>query len=134
MQLVRTEHRPAKPEVVGSSPTIAARSACAKGAVRMPSDIPPPLYTGQWRVSKPCSCADRRWHRRRVIRSDRGILEITMASKFKPGQKAPRSGQYGIVTPRGGRTGKERTVTKGEPLPPTPKSGQGYVLVDPTKH
>lgn len=57
-----------------------------------------------------------------------------MAKAFKPGQKAPKSGQYGIRGPRGGDTGKERTVTKGEPLPPTPKRGQKYVLVDPTKH
>lgn len=33
-----------------------------------------------------------------------------------PGSKAPASGQYGIVGPRGGDTGKERTVVKGEPL------------------
>lgn len=52
----------------------------------------------------------------------------------KPGQKATRSGQYEIVGPRGGRTGEERTVTRGEPLPPTPKSGQRYTIVDPTKH
>jgi len=53
---------------------------------------------------------------------------------LKPGEKAPRSGQYEIVGPRGGRTGNERTVTSGEPLPPTPKSGQTYINVDPTKH
>ncbi len=57
-----------------------------------------------------------------------------MSKTLKPGQTAPRSGQYGIVGPRGGETGKERTVTRGEPLPPTPKSGQGYKLVDPTKN
>lgn len=50
-----------------------------------------------------------------------------------PGTKADRSGQYEIVGPRGGH-GPERTVTKGEPLPPTPKSGMGYRLVDPTKN
>lgn len=58
-----------------------------------------------------------------------------MANKIlKPGQTAKRSGQYEIIGPRGGRTGKERTVTEGEPLPPTPEKGQGYKLVDPTKH
>lgn len=57
-----------------------------------------------------------------------------MAKAFKPGEIAPRSGQYGITGPRGGATGKERTVTRGEPLPPTPEPGQKYVLVDPTKH
>ncbi len=52
----------------------------------------------------------------------------------KPGERANRSGQYEIVGPRGGRTGEERTVVKNEPLPPTPKKNQHYVLVDPTKH
>lgn len=53
---------------------------------------------------------------------------------LKPGQTAPTSGQYGIFGPRGGNTGKERTVTKGEPMPPTPKPGQTYSLNDKTKH
>lgn len=53
---------------------------------------------------------------------------------FKPGQIAKKSGQYGIVGPRGGKTGKERTVVKGEPFPPTNKSGQKYKLNDETKH
>jgi len=53
---------------------------------------------------------------------------------FKPGEIAPRSGQYEIVGPRGGRTGVERTVTKGEPLPPSLKPNQRFDLVDPTKH
>ena len=57
-----------------------------------------------------------------------------MSEPLKPGQPAPRSGQYEIVGPRGGGTGKERTVVKGEPLPPTPEAGQGYRLVDPTKN
>ena len=54
-------------------------------------------------------------------------------SGLKPGQKAPKSGQYERVGPRGGK-GPERTVTKGEPLPPTPKPGSTYRLMDPTKH
>ncbi len=57
-----------------------------------------------------------------------------MAKTLKPGESAPRSGQYEIIGRRGGNTGNERTVTRGEPLPPTPKSGQEYKLVDPTKH
>jgi len=57
-----------------------------------------------------------------------------MGDKLKPGDKAPRSGQYEIVGPRGGHTGEERTSTRGNPLPPTPQPGQGYVLVDPTKN
>jgi hypothetical protein len=57
-----------------------------------------------------------------------------MSKTLKPGETAPRSGQYEQVGPRGGSTGNERTVTRGEPLPPTPKPGMGYRLVDPTKH
>jgi len=57
-----------------------------------------------------------------------------MGDKLKPGDKAPRSGQYEILGPRGGHTGEERTSTRGNPLPPTPKPRQGYVLVDPTKN
>jgi len=53
---------------------------------------------------------------------------------YKSGQKAPESGQYGVVGPKGGKTGTEVTVSKGETFPPTPKTGQGFVLVDKTKH
>ena len=49
---------------------------------------------------------------------------------LKPGNKAPASGQYGVIGPRGGKTGHEVTVVKGEPLPPTQKAGQSYVLND----
>lgn len=55
-------------------------------------------------------------------------------SKLKPGQTAPRSGQYVVVNAQGRSTGKERTVTRGEPMPPTPKKRQTYRLVDPTKN
>lgn len=57
-----------------------------------------------------------------------------MTKTYKPGHTAPRSGQYEIVGPRGGGTGQERTVVRGEPLPPTTKPGQGFQLVDPTKN
>lgn len=56
------------------------------------------------------------------------------SNNLKPGETAPRSGQYEIIGPRGGETGKERTVTKGEPLPPTPQKDQTYKIVDPTKN
>ena len=55
-------------------------------------------------------------------------------SKHHPGEIATTSGQYEIIGPRGGRTGDERTVVRGEPFPPTPEKGQQYILVDPTKH
>lgn len=52
----------------------------------------------------------------------------------KPGEKAPESGQYEIVGPRGGDAGgKERTIVQGEPFPPTEKPGQKYHIIDPTK-
>ncbi|KJD44240.1 hypothetical protein [Paenibacillus terrae] len=57
-----------------------------------------------------------------------------MADKLTPGTPAPKSGQYEVVGPRGGSKGREVTSTKGNPLPPTQKSGEGYKLVDPTKH
>jgi hypothetical protein len=54
--------------------------------------------------------------------------------KYKPGQDAPYSGQYPILGPRGGDSGKEVTAVKGRPLPPTPKPGMGYGNPDKTKH
>lgn len=57
-----------------------------------------------------------------------------MAKSLKPGQPAPHSGQYAVQGPRGGDTGKEVTVVKGDTLPPTQKPGQTYVLADPTKN
>ena len=57
-----------------------------------------------------------------------------MSKQHRPGQKAPASGQYEIIGSRGGRTGQERTVVKGEPLPPTPAKGQSYRMADPTKN
>lgn len=55
-------------------------------------------------------------------------------ANIKPGQSAPKSGQYEIVGPRGGHTGKEVTLPKGHTAPPTPKPGQTYTIVDPTKN
>jgi hypothetical protein len=52
-----------------------------------------------------------------------------MANTNKPGTPAPKSGQYKPST-----GGSEITAIKGKPLPPTPKSGQSWKLVDPTKH
>ena len=57
-----------------------------------------------------------------------------MTEKHKPGEISKNSGQYPIIGPRGADTGKERTITKGEPFPPTPKKGQTYGKPDLTKH
>ncbi|MFQ5463791.1 MAG: YjzC family protein [Phycisphaerae bacterium] len=58
-----------------------------------------------------------------------------MAAKkgLRPGEKAPNSGQYQKIGPRGGK-GDEVTSVKGEPLPPTQTKGTTYTLVDPTKN
>lgn len=48
---------------------------------------------------------------------------------FKPGTKAPKSGQVRIPGSK-----VEVTVVEGKPMPPTPKSGQSYRYVDLTKH
>lgn len=54
---------------------------------------------------------------------------LAMSKSVPPGTPAPSSGQY-----RPGGGGSEITGVKGRPLPPTPKSGQGWVLVDRTRH
>lgn len=51
-----------------------------------------------------------------------------------PGKVTPTSGQYEVIEPKGGKTGTEVTSVQGKPLPPTPKPGQKFVLVDKTKH
>ena len=54
--------------------------------------------------------------------------------KLKPGETAPASGLYEIIGPRGGQTGKERTVAKGETLPPTPRAGEKYRIATRTRN
>ncbi len=49
--------------------------------------------------------------------------------RFSPGSVVEESGQYKNTS-----TDTEVTSVKGERLPPTPKPGQKYVLVDKTKH
>ena len=53
---------------------------------------------------------------------------------FSPGEATPVSGQYAVVGPRGGKKGPEITSIEDKPLPPTQNPGEGYILVDPTKH
>ena len=52
-----------------------------------------------------------------------------MTKTFKPGQPVPFSGQA-----QNQRTKTEVTVVRGERFPPTPKSGDGYKIVDRTNH
>lgn len=53
--------------------------------------------------------------------------------ELPPGTKAPNSGQYQEIGPRGGN-GPEATVPKGHPLPPTRLPGSTWKLVDPTNN
>ena len=57
-----------------------------------------------------------------------------MPDRHKPGEIAKESEQYPIIGPRGGKTGEERTVVKGELFPPTPKPSQTHGKTDKTKH
>lgn len=57
-----------------------------------------------------------------------------MADLKKPGEKADTSGQYAEINKTDKPTGKEATVTRNEPLPPTEKKGYRWKLVDKTKH
>lgn len=52
---------------------------------------------------------------------------VPVPKRLRPGTLAPVSGVYRMVGPRGGM-GPERTVVRGEPLPPTPKRGMTYVM------
>lgn len=54
-------------------------------------------------------------------------------TKYKSGNKVPRSGQYNMVKSNGKKI-KEVTSTKGEPFPPTVGRNQHYTLADPTKN
>lgn len=56
-----------------------------------------------------------------------------MGKGLTPGSKAPYSGQYQQIGPRGGK-GKEVTSVKGESLPPAPSKGVTYRIVDHTKN
>ena len=57
-----------------------------------------------------------------------------MPKTLKPGQPAPQSGIYDMVGPRGGKTSEQVVSTQNHPLPPTPRSGQGYQVAKPAHH
>lgn len=50
-----------------------------------------------------------------------------------PGTPAPVSAIYDMVGPRGGVV-KEVLSEKGEPLPPTPRPGMGFLPIRPVKN
>lgn len=55
---------------------------------------------------------------------------------YRPGERVPQSGQYGVVTRSGASVGREVTCVKGEVFPPTraATAEYGFVLTDPTIH
>ncbi len=57
-----------------------------------------------------------------------------MASKLKPGQIAPRSGQYAVFNAEGKELCREITMVAGKRLPPAPQAGVRYQLTDKTRH
>lgn len=59
---------------------------------------------------------------------DMGVSMSTKKIYVRPGQPVPISGQYHIPG------GKEVTLVKGKPAPPTKKADQKFALVDKTKH
>jgi hypothetical protein len=58
---------------------------------------------------------------------------MTKKSPLPPGTPAPISSIYNMMGPRGGVV-KEVLSEKGEPLPPTPRAGMGYVPIRPVKN
>jgi len=97
------------------------------------------LFQKQRWFSLQNSCYNFKWLSREVnvITEAAFSLRVTLMSNkkiYRPGQIAPRSAQYGVVGPRGGKTGFEITGVKGKPLPPTDKPRMGYKLDDPTRH
>lgn len=55
-------------------------------------------------------------------------------SHYRPGQICPVSGLYGVINQYGHRTGHQVTSVYGEPFPPTPSGGWGYVLDRAANH
>jgi hypothetical protein len=58
---------------------------------------------------------------------------MTRTTGLKPGEPAPRSGQYRRIGPRGGKA-PEITAIKGKPLPPSPIKGATYSMVVANKN
>lgn len=58
-----------------------------------------------------------------------------MATRAKPGEKPPRSGEYKPVGPRGGRVDAPNVTIDGNEghMPPTPDNGQQWERTGPPK-
>jgi hypothetical protein len=51
--------------------------------------------------------------------------------RLPPGAPTPRSGIYEQVGARGGRISEQVVSPRGEPPPPVPPNGKGWILVRP---
>lgn len=47
---------------------------------------------------------------------------------FRSGMISPFSGEAEVIGSRGGHTGHEVTVDRGERFPPTPEEGQSFIV------
>ena len=54
--------------------------------------------------------------------------------RLPPGTRAPVSGIYEQIGPRGARTGEEADSTRGKSLPPTERPGESWTLVRAAHH
>jgi len=68
------------------------------------------------------------------VRAEWSARMSAKGGNLKPGQTSPASGQYPVIGPRGGNTGREVTVPKGRPMPPTSRPGETYGKPDLTKN
>ena len=57
-----------------------------------------------------------------------------METNLKPDQTVPISSQHEIIGPSEDKTSEEIKGVKGKTIPPIPKAGSNYKLVDKTRH
>ena len=73
-------------------------------------------------------------HERDIPFADSVVPRSGLSVNLPPGVKAPRSGIYERVGPRGGHTGEQPDSTRGKPLPPTDHGGKVWRLITPAHH
>lgn len=56
------------------------------------------------------------------------LMEVVVMATYKPGEKAPDSGELVEIGPRGGKVedGRVVVIERGETIPPTSESGNEY--------
>lgn len=62
-----------------------------------------------------------------VIREPKKRKKDWRVDRFSPGETCPKSGQWTLTD------GTQATVTKGEPMPPTPRPRMGWRLTDESR-